>query len=52
MKDKEVFEGVDCSSRRCICELNFKYTAKIGGYANMSLDIPKLSAMLLWRLIG
>ena len=27
-----------------ISELNFEYTAKMGGYANMSSDIPKLCA--------
>jgi len=28
--------------QRCISELNFGYTAKMGGYENMSFDIPKL----------
>jgi len=26
-------------------ELNFEYTAKMGGYANMSSDLPKLCEM-------
>ena len=32
-----------------ISELNFGYSAKMGGYVNMSSDIPKLCEIALQR---
>ena len=33
----------------CISEVEFGHTAEMGGYANMSLNIPKLGEIALQR---